>query len=146
MKLVTGDLWSYFGKVGYCCCITTNGFVKTNGEAVMGRGCALQAKQRWPEVPALLGDLILRKGNIPHFLLVGPDEILTFPTKHVWWEKSDPTIIACSAGFLKGLADMYPEQTYILPKPGCSNGGLLWEQVEPLLTFLPDNVWVIDYA
>lgn len=32
----------------------------------------------------------------------------------------------------------------VLPRPGCGNGRLTWEQVKPVIKFLPDNVWVIS--
>lgn len=37
--------------------ITTNLFVKKNGEAVMGRGIALEAIKRFPELPKINGDI-----------------------------------------------------------------------------------------
>ena len=43
--------------------ITTNGYVKANGEAVMGRGCALTAQQMFPDLPELLGSKIINYGN-----------------------------------------------------------------------------------
>ena len=39
MKEIRGDL---FTQEADTICITTNGFVKANGECVMGRGCAKQ--------------------------------------------------------------------------------------------------------
>lgn len=45
-------------------CITTNGFTKRNGDCVMGRGCAKQAKEMWPKVPFDLGKLIRKNGNV----------------------------------------------------------------------------------
>ncbi len=44
--------------------ITTNGAVKKSGEAVMGRGCAKQAADKWPHIPKKLGALIRKNGNI----------------------------------------------------------------------------------
>ena len=49
-------------------CITTNGFVKKDGCAVMGRGCAQEAKNRYPNINKLLGIHINTKGNIPGIL------------------------------------------------------------------------------
>lgn len=37
------DLWNYL-KLVDALCITTNMFVKLDGSSVMGRGCALEAK------------------------------------------------------------------------------------------------------
>lgn len=58
MKEVTGNIWDYHEK-GYWIVITTNGTVKANGEAVMGRGVALQAKRKYQGLPWRLGQEIL---------------------------------------------------------------------------------------
>lgn len=50
MKEVYGDIWEYH-KQGYWIVITTNGFVKKNGCAVMGRGVAKQAVTKYPSLP-----------------------------------------------------------------------------------------------
>jgi len=47
-------------------CITTNGFIKSNGTCVMGRGCAKEAASKWLELPGRLGDLIKKMGNMVH--------------------------------------------------------------------------------
>jgi hypothetical protein len=72
-------------------CITTNGFVKRSGEAVMGRGCALEACRRFPGIDKTLGKLINEKGNQCHeiglFPLCGaktPNKwLVSFPVKPV---------------------------------------------------------------
>jgi hypothetical protein len=67
MKEGVGDLWSYMGHADIVC-ITTNGFIKTNGECVMGRGCAKQARDRCrgeTNIARNLGDKIKRHGNVP---------------------------------------------------------------------------------
>jgi len=43
--------------------ITTNGYVKKNGEAVMGRGIAKEAKEIFPDLPLKLGKRITEHGN-----------------------------------------------------------------------------------
>ena len=52
MKEVKGDIWKSDCDI---IAITTNGVVKKNGELVMGRGIASQAKQRYPDIPKILG-------------------------------------------------------------------------------------------
>jgi hypothetical protein len=60
MKLTYGNL---FEQEADCIAITTNGFVKKNGEAAMGRGCALQAAKMYPFLPVNLGSAIRANGN-----------------------------------------------------------------------------------
>lgn len=138
MKQVTGNMWTYPADwVG----VTTNGVVKANGEAVMGRGTALEAKKRFPDLPKRLGHCIEFSGNRPYFFM--DLRIFTFPTKHDWKNKSDLKLIKESAIVLAEDAQSFPTQIYLLPRPGCSNGGLKWEDVEPVISFLPDNVIII---
>lgn len=139
---VVGNIWDYWEK-GNWICITTNGTVKKNGEAVMGRGVALEAKNRFPDFPKLLGYQIKYKWrNIPH--LFESKKIITFPVKHNWDEKADLNLIRASAMNLLVLLANYQntsgraiEKLYI-PKPGCGNGRLDWVDVkkalEPILT------------
>ena len=141
MKEIRGNLWDYEGQKGYVICITTNGFVKNNGHAVMGRGCALEAAKKMPTLPVRLGDKIKYAGNHCHWMAL---DLFTFPVKHVWWDPADITLIDRSAKELREQAELYPDLTFILPRPGCGNGGLKWEDVRPVIAgILPDNVWAI---
>jgi hypothetical protein len=74
MREIVGDMFdpstyimlsngNYLGAFPDAICITTNGFTKANGCAVMGRGCAKQAATRWPGTPELLGNKIRIDGN-----------------------------------------------------------------------------------
>jgi hypothetical protein len=89
---IKGDL---FAEPCDAMCITTNGFVKANGECVMGRGCAKQAATYWPDLPKLLGGAIQKYGNVVILLkhlqmgttigsnppLPVPKVLLSFPVK-----------------------------------------------------------------
>ena len=89
MKEVYGDMWE-LAYDGYdVVCITTNGAVKKDGSAVMGRGCARQAMQMFRGIDIVLGRAIKAGGNIPHMLkdqLIGNGCYVTlasFPVKPV---------------------------------------------------------------
>lgn len=123
--------------------ITTNGYVKSNGECVMGRGCAAQAKKRYPRLPRELGERIRESGNVIH--MFPQYRIFTFPVKHVWSEPADPCLIAAMAEYLGQIASATPTARFVLPRPGCGNGQLSWDAVRPLLLDLPDNVAIIEW-
>lgn len=142
MREITGELWDYYGRPNTVVGITTNGFVKTSGSAVMGRGCAAEANKRFPELPSILGAHIREEGNVCWEMSFVP--IFFFPVKHNWWNQADLKLIEQSAGRLYVFADDEPKKIYVLPRPGCGNGRLTWEQVRPVIQFLPDNVWVIS--
>ena len=151
MKEIKGDLWDYYYNVKHrdtYVCITTNGFIKKDGSAVMGKGCAAEAAKRFPDLPYVLGKHIRENGNVVGILSTDCTEdcILTFPVKHRWWEDADLILIAKSAKALKQEALRNKNNTYILPRPGCGNGRLTWKVVKPVLTkILPDNVAVITF-
>ena len=142
MKEVKGDIWD-FHKQGYWIVITTNGTVKSNGEAVMGRGVALQAKQRFSDLPIILGNNIKTFGNKAFILGKG---VTTLPVKHNWWEKADLTLIEESTKELRNLfvtvITEYPIPIYLV-RPGCGNGGLDWGDVRPILEKYLDDRFVV---
>lgn len=141
MREAKVDLWE-------CCawgiCITTNGYVKPNGQAVMGRGCALEAKQRIPGIDKMLGAVIRKFGNHVYPIgTFGGTTVYSFPVKHNWWEKADIELIKRSCKELREYA--YGDRVIVLPRPGCGNGHLDWKEVQPVIApLLPDNVVVIS--
>ncbi len=149
MREARGDLFQL--ALGHVIVITTNGFVKANGECVMGRGCAAQAKTKWPDLPRLLGDGIGVRGN--HVLYLGIDRdgyrgIVSFPVKHNWWEHADLDLIERSAKELVELRRSCGWQTDVyVPRPGCGNGKLLWETVKHVIEpIFDDQFIVVDFA
>ena len=145
MQEIQGNIWDQ--KCDWLC-VTTNGIIKKNGCAVMGKGIALQAKQRYPYIDKILAQKIQKNGNIVSPLIkVDGHCILSFPTKHHWKDSSDLELIKESATQLKTHFDEQSEKpVVILPRPGCSNGKLDWADVkaiiEPIL--IDDNFLVIS--
>jgi hypothetical protein len=138
---IKAELWNLVVPQSAVICITTNGTIKKNGECVMGRGCAFEAKNRYPGSAKRLGTHILAYGNTPCWINSG---LVSFPVKHNWWEEADIELIKQSALWLCAQALNLGQKTFYLPRPGCGNGRLKWENVEPHLRFLPDNVKVVS--
>ncbi len=148
MKEITGDLWD-FHNAGFPIVITTNGAINSRGECVMGRGVASQAKNRYPTLPLLLGNKIRAGGNNVYFFNDALTKIFSFPVKHHWAETADPELIIRSATQLMEWVDSLAEMTTVtpniyLPRPGCGNGGLKWENVKPLLKCLDDRFTIVE--
>jgi len=141
LQEIKGDLWEQDADA---LVITTNGFVKRNGAAVMGRGVALQAAQRYPWLPAALGSSIETQGNHVTPFLVDNRWIITFPVKHKWYEKADLLLIERSRDELVALQVRLSLGKVVLPRPGCGNGGLDWEDVKPIMEVLDEHFFVID--
>lgn len=144
------DLW----KQGKIVCVTTNGFVKKSGEAVMGRGNALAMAQAIPQLPGNLAAHIKKNGNN-----VGPifNRVIAFPVKPVtgnynqllfhiqkrykptdsnipgFWCKADLSIINNSMMQLNEFIDKFNLEKVYLPIPGVNNGQLKFEDVKSIL-------------
>ncbi len=131
-------------------CITTNGIVKTNGRAVMGRGIALEADKRF-QLSALLGAYLRQFGNRAFWMGTRKDtktgrhvSVVTFPTKRDWRDPSELELIRRSCEQVTAIADKFGLKRVYLPCPGCANGGLDWEtQVKPVIEPLLDDRFVV---
>jgi hypothetical protein len=143
VKEIKDDIWNYHAK-GTWICVTTNGFVKKNGEAVMGRGIALQAKIRFPDLPMELGRLIKSEGN--RVLYFTKYRLITLPVKHNWFENADLGLIDVS---IRDLATIREDSGYLvqgtiyLPRAGCQNGNLNWKDVKPIYKKYLNSTFVV---
>ena len=140
---IKGDLWDFCARPNFVICITTNGFIKSNGCIVMGRGCAHEALAYFPDIDLVLGNLVREYGNIP-FLI--NQHVASFPVKHHWKEPASLALIEQSArAFIDHIVKMAKHMVFVLPRPGCGNGRLDWSVVKPILApILPDNVLIIS--
>lgn len=142
MKEAKGNLWEYPAQVRV---ITTNGSIKSNGEAVMGRGCAREAVRKYPSFPIFLGTELQKFGNVPLRFAWGTDPpVWTFPVKHKWWEVADLELIERSALHMQDFGTDF--DSIVMPRPGCGNGRLLWEDVKKVIApILDDRFTVITW-
>jgi len=128
-------------------CVTTNGTIKYNGECVMGRGIALEIARLFPQIPRILGNNILTKGNCVQYITRTPSNtsIAAFPVKHNWWEDADIALIKRSCNQLMAfLGD--DSINVLLPRPGCGNGKLKWEYVKPIIApLLDDRIHIVHW-
>ena len=103
-----------------------------NCVGVMGKGIALQFKQKWPENFKAYEQACKRGEVVPGKMfvydsggLVRPHFIINFPTKKNWREKSKIEYVT------KGLDDLVNQikrlkiTSIAVPPLGCGNGGLI---------------------
>jgi len=146
MRQVSGDLWG-FAEYGFAdvVVITTNGSINKAGLAVMGRGCAKQAAQRFPILPRRLAQYIEAWGNRPFILQRNcPPSgftLVTMPVKHELFVSAVIDLICQSAQLLAGMAERHHWQSVVLPRAGCGNGHLSWADVGPTLEGLLDDTF-----
>ena len=108
-----------------------------NCVGVMGKGIALEFKNRFPD---MYGDYVQRckrgevKPGVPYlYKTLYPPQIINFPTKDHW--KSISKINDIENG-LKYLLDHYQAwsvTSLAIPALGCGNGQLEWRVVGPLI-------------
>ena len=174
MLELRGDIWKLSASSeDVAIVVSTNGCVKTNGEAVMGKGIAGEAAARHPKLAAWLGVMLKREGNHV-FLFSGPNvpvPIITFPTKPRyatcnkgkgnvigymqskfgegddvpgWACVSSLKLIGQSLKELVALAATHPEWKHIyMPRPGCGAGEKSWSEIKPLLEEALDDRFIV---
>lgn len=148
-------------------CITTNGFVKSNGAAVMGAGIAKQMRMVIPGLDKVLGLKIAQEGNNVHALLTHNGIwVVSFPVKPIteisdgtnfvkhkffpegqtipgWACKAKIDLIERSCRQLVQLANQHGWQKVVLPRPGCGAGELQWRDVKKRIEPLLDDRFVV---
>ena len=111
-----------------------------NCVGVMGKGIALQFKNKWPDnfkaYEAACKAGRVRPGKMFVFdsgAIVRPNFIINFPTKDHWRGKSKIEFIR------DGLVELIVEikrlniRSVAIPPLGCGNGGLDWNDVRPMI-------------
>lgn len=151
MKEIRGDLFSYLGRMKFRIFITTNGSIRQDGKAVMGRGNAAQAVHIFrdkfnQDLQDLVAKAIRNQGNKINKITA---QLYTFPVKYEWYDRARRRLIRHSVRELKHIIKRDKEAglnlIYVVPRPGCGNGSLQWNKdVKPLVKHLPDNVWFIS--
>jgi hypothetical protein len=144
MNLIKANMWD--NPATYTV-ITTNSYVKRNGDLVMGRGAALEASRIYPGCAKSFGDIIKLFSPDPYYLIACPGyhNLLAFQVKYNWWEDADLDLIASSARRLNAYARyLVPAASFAMNFPGIGNGRLHRNDVLPLLQCLPDNVNIYE--
>lgn len=136
-----GDIWDHAGLAVIA--ITVSGTVAKDGRAVLGRGVARQAGERFPGVAAILGRLIATSGN--HVFDLG-NGLVSFPVEETAWSQPETAIISRSAEELRVMADRRGWRRIVVPRPGCGGGGLAWREVRPLLEPWFDDRFILISA
>jgi hypothetical protein len=136
--------------------ITTNASVNSHGELVMGAGAAKALARHMPHLPKAWGAGITELGRSypaqstirkpitpvkPYGIYTKERGAIAIQVKFGWWEKASTDLIKFSIRQLADYAQhLKPGEEFWLNYPGIGMGGLLKQDVEPLLAPLPDNV------
>ncbi len=131
MKFLTGNLLT----------APTQALVNTvNTVGVMGKGIALQFKERFPvnfklyEKASKTGEVKTGKMFVvKENTLEGEKIIINFPTKTEWFKKSQYPYIEEGLKDLAKVIDEYQIKSIAIPPLGCGNGGLNWDRVKALM-------------
>lgn len=123
-----------------------------NCVGVMGKGIALEFKNKYPEMYKEYVHLCannLVKPGVPYLYqdLFGTS-IINFPTKDHW---KSPSKLSYIVSGLKWIAENYKNSnitSLALPPLGCGNGGLTWELVGPIMYKMLKNlpIDIVIYA
>jgi len=123
-----------------------------NTRGVMGKGIALQVKQRWPEVDRAYRAASKRgEVTLGHMHLVergglgdGPRFVINFPTKDHWRSRSKLSDIEAGLVDLRTTIEKLGLRSIAIPPLGCGNGGLDWADVRPLIDAALDDLDCVD--
>ena len=141
MREMQVDIWSYQGQA--IIAITTNGSITRDGRAIMGKGVARQAAERFPELRHQLGRLLQVRGNHVHEIMLG---LVSFPVEETPYSLPELRLIRRSAEELRLLADQCGWTQVLVPRPGCGGGGMRWQEVQPVLEEFFDDRFIVVFA
>src|SRR3989344_4895615 len=108
-----------------------------NCVGVMGKGIAIEFKERFPE---MYEDYLLRckrgevKPGLPYLYRgLFPPQIINFPTKDHWKSVSKLSDIEHGLEYLLAHYKEWDVQSLAIPPLGCGNGQLEWRAVGPVI-------------
>lgn len=111
-----------------------------NCVGIMGKGIALQFKNKWPaNYKAYEAACNQKQVKVGHMFvydsggLLKPNYIFNFPTKDHWKGKSKIEYIYSGLDDLISRIKQLNIKSIAIPPLGCGNGGLEWATVKPLI-------------
>ena len=107
-----------------------------NTEGFMGKGIALEYKKRFPKMyEAYKKKCISGELTVGNLMLYKEDRrwILLFPTKKEWRRKAQIEYIEAGLSKLADNWDRLGIHSIAMPKLGCGNGGLEWNDVKSMI-------------
>ncbi len=120
-----------------------------NTVGVMGKGIALEFKNRYPEMFKLYQRECDNKNIDVGNLLLWKDEekwILLFPTKKHWRSPSKTDYIEKGLDKFVKSYEALGIESVAFPRLGCGNGGLDWNDVKPIMEYylkqLPIHIYI----
>lgn len=141
MKEIVGDFWEHAPRFQALCC-TCNSTIKRDGSLVMGKGIALEFAKKFPTLSKEWGRRVAdweepvfttvraKQVKVAGELEVRLQYLVYFRTKDHWTQPSNWAILGESFDRLRDLIVLLDLSSVLLPRPGCSNGGLLWSSVK----------------
>lgn len=145
--------------------ITANGYIKSNGMLVMGRGFALQVNKAFKEgksAASYFGQRIISEALLvgtrptlynynlllPNFAQFGTHTKTSwglFQVKLDYSERASLELISKATIMLREYANLHTTNRMALNYPGIGNGKLDINDVAPILTQLPHSVDIWKY-
>jgi hypothetical protein len=149
MILERGNMWDVWGNTSLFL-ITTNPITRKDGAAVMGRGIALEAAKKYPEIQRSFGQLLQESDSSREMCnwicTIDGQKVGYFMVKNHWAAPADLGIIERSVYSLLDWIDDDVLGRIDLNFPGIGNGSLPRRDVLPLIQKLPDSVHIWEYG
>ncbi len=136
----TGNIWTDH-NAGKWIVITTNGTIKKDGSAVMGRGVASEANIIFGDISKKLGGSLKTFGNT--VFCFDEYKLFTFPVKHQWSDIADIKLIEESIKELVDIVNHLNINEIYMVRPGCGNGQLEWKNVKSVIEKYLDDRFII---
>jgi len=122
-----------------------------NTVGVMGKGIALQFRRAYPDMfkaytaAVKAGEVAVGRMHVwPTGLLSGPRYVINFPTKEHWRGSSTLDFVETGLVDLVRVIRELEIKSVAVPPLGCGNGGLAWQDVEPLIINALDGLGGVD--
>jgi hypothetical protein len=147
MILQKGNMWDIYDQTDLFL-ITANSTLNLHNELIMGKGIALQAREKFKGIRKIFGEEILKECENYGFygvIIIPNQKIGLFQTKYHWRDKSDLELIFKSTTRLIGHILTSNLKWIDLNFPGIGYGGLNREDVLGIIKVLPDCVHVWEY-
>lgn len=149
MLEVTGNIWDYYADGKNWIVIPTNLELRRNGYAIMGKGLALQASNKLRGLEYSYGRCLREGMNSCVEDII--NRLIYFPTKYKWRDKSDKILITKSIVDLQVIGNRWSKIDHhnwkdckvYLPRVGCGNGGLDWNDIRPILKHILDDRFIV---